>query len=47
MLFNENGKLTEEAIHVARFTGVEPHMLYPRPIESFMKKGISQKEAER
>ena len=47
MLFNENGKLTDEAVHVARIAGVDPHSLYQRPIESFIKKGITQKEAER
>ena len=46
-LFNEQGKLTDEAIHMARIAGVDPRSLYPRSIDSFAKKGITAKEAEK
>ena len=47
-LFNsESGKLTEEAVHVARIAGVDPRSLYPKDINSFVKKGVTMKEAER
>ena len=45
-LFNEQtGKLTDEATTVCRFSGIDPKDLYPRSLESFMKKGVTQPEA--
>ncbi len=45
-LFTEmTGKVTDEALLVCKFCGVDPKDLYVRPIEFFMKKGVSQSEA--
>ena len=45
-LFNEStGKVTDEALIVCKLCGVDPKDLQVRPIEFFMKKGVSQKEA--
>ncbi len=42
-LFHEStGKVTDEALLVCKFCGVDPKDLYVRPIEFFMKKGVSQ-----
>ena len=46
-LFNESGKLTDEAFHVCKIAGVDPRALYPRSLDSFMKKGATQKDARR
>ena len=47
-LFNsETGQLTEEALSVCKFCGVDSRELYPRSVETFVKKSVSQQEANR
>ena len=45
-LFNEQGKLTDEALYICKISGVDSKNLYPRPFEVFEKK-YSKKEAEK
>ena len=41
-LFNsETGQLTEEALSVCKFCGVDSRELYPRSVETFVKKNVS------
>ena len=45
-LYNESGKLTDEAMNTCKISGVDPNNLYKRPFDSFLKKH-PQKEAEK
>ena len=38
---NETGQLTEEALSVCKFCGVDSRELYPRTVETFVKKNVN------
>ena len=46
-LFNEIGKLNDEALNICKISGVDPRALQARSVDSFLKKGVTQREAEK